>query len=68
MKEANYTKAAMAEMLSVLPYGTKSEIAKKLGLSQNVVANTCYGKQYNKAVVDEVERRYNQVKKSLASK
>lgn len=58
----------MKALLDVLPRGTMKEISEELDIDYNTVANTCYGKHYNKEVVNEVERRYKAVKKSLTVK
>lgn len=67
VNETNYSKSVMKQMMSLLPNGSMQEISEKLGLSYNVVANACYGKYYNKAVVDEVESRFKAAKKALAT-
>lgn len=68
IKETNYSKSLMKSMLTVLPVGTMKDISEKLKIPYTTVANVCYGKQYIKSVVNEVERRFNDVKKSLSAK
>lgn len=61
----NYSKAAMKAMLNHLPSGTMQEIAYKLNVSYYKVTNVCYGKQYDKKIVAEVEKRFEAAKKEL---
>lgn len=61
----NYNRVTMKKYMSVLPKGTMQEIAEATGLTYNQVANACYGKQFNQAVIDEVEKRYKKAKKQL---
>jgi putative heme iron utilization protein len=65
--ETNYSKSAMKKLMDVLPNGTMREIANKLNVKYHIVTNACYGKQYNKQVIEEIVKRFNQVKKSLTS-
>ena len=65
MNPANYSKSAMRKMLDVLPIGTIKDVSEKLELPYTTVQNCIHGKQFIESVVNEIEERFEAVKKSL---
>lgn len=50
----------MKKLMDLLPHGSVASIAKKLKMTESKVNNTIYGKQYNKIIIAEIERRVSE--------
>lgn len=65
MNKANYSRESISRMTTVLPRGTRQEIAEETNEPYTTVANVWQGRQYKKNIVDAIERRYRKVAKRL---